>query len=76
MTDWLSERELLDQAGLSEAELRWFSDRFAAQMRCLTARGPGGEVRYAPDTVLLLRNLSAMVAQGATPEQIRTWFGL
>jgi hypothetical protein len=76
VTDWLTERELLAQAGISAAELRWFSERFAAQMRCLTAPGPGGEVRYAPDTVLLLRNLSAMVAQGATPEQIRTWFGL
>lgn len=76
MTEWLSERELLDQAGLNPAELRWFTERFAAQMRCLTVRGPDGEARYAPDTVPLLRNLSAMVAQGATPEQIRTWFGL
>jgi len=72
---WLSEEELLAEVGLSAAELRWFQARFATQMRCLTVRGPRGEVRYAPDAVPLLRNLAAMVAQGATPEQIRTWFG-
>jgi hypothetical protein len=45
-------------------------------MRCLSEAGADGQVRYAPDAVPLLRSLSAMVAQGATPEQIKAWFGL
>lgn len=76
MARWLTERELLEQAGLSPSELRWFGDRFAAQMAVLTRLGPGSEPRYAPDAVVLLRSLAAMVARGATPEQIKAWYGL
>lgn len=73
---WLTERQLLEQAGLSPAQLRWFRERFPAQLKCLTRRGPLGEARYAPDAVVLLRSLAAMVARGATPEQIKAWYGL
>ncbi|MFO7273810.1 MAG: hypothetical protein LOD90_05945 [Symbiobacteriaceae bacterium] len=76
MTRWLTEGELLRQSGLSPAELRWFRDRFAAQMAVLTRRGPEGEPRYAHDAVALLRSLAAMTARGATPEQIKAWYGL
>ena len=76
MTQWLTEGELLEQAGLSRDELRWFRERFAAQMAYLTRTGPLGEPWYAPDAVVLLRSLAAMVAQGATPEQIKAWYGL
>lgn len=76
MARWLTERELLEQAGISPAELRWFGDRFDAQMAVLTRRGPDGRPRYAPDAVVLLRSLATMVARGATPEQIKAWYGL
>jgi len=76
MGEWLTERQLLDRVGLSPAELRWYGEQFSAQMRCLEAAQPDGGVRYAPDAVALLRGLSAMVAQGASPDQIKTWFGL
>ncbi len=76
MARWLTEPELLEQTGLTRAELRWFRERFAAQMGCLTRRDPRGEPRYAPDAVVLLRSLAALVARGATPEQIKAWYGL
>lgn len=76
MGEWLTERQLLDKVGITRAELRWYTEQFSAQMRCLAAAQPDGGVHYAPDAVALLRGLSSMVAQGASPEQIKTWFGL
>lgn len=76
MAEWLTEGQLLESVGLTRAELHWYAAQFSAQMRCLVSAQPDGGVRYAPDAVPLLRGLSAMVAQGASPEQIKTWFGL
>lgn len=76
MEAWLSEQELVNLVGISKAELRWFEEQFREQMRLLTRREVGGAARYAPDSVALLRGLSAMIGQGATPEQIKGWFGL
>lgn len=73
---WISESELLELVGCSRAELRWLEGQFQEQMRLLTRREPGGSVRYAPDAVAFLRGLHAMVMQGATPAQIKGWFGL
>lgn len=76
MVDWLTEGELLERVGLSRAELRWFEEQFGEQMRFLIRRQGEGQNTYNPDAVALLRGLSAMVSQGATPEQIKGWFGL
>lgn len=76
MADWLTEEELLTQVGLSRAELRWFEEQFREQMRFLIRREGEGPVTYNPDAVAMLRGLAAMVGQGATPEQIKGWFGL
>lgn len=76
MTSWLTEAELLDQVGLSRTELRWFSEQFREQMRFLVRKEGAEPEVYNPDAVALLRGLSAMVSQGATPEQIKGWFGL
>lgn len=76
MTAWLSEGELLEQVGLSRMELRWFEEQFREQMRFLIRREGVGPATYNPDAVALLRGLSAMVSQGATPDQIKGWFGL
>jgi|GEM_PF-2557048 len=74
-TSWLSEAELLEQVGLSTDELRWYEEQFAQQMRYLK-RAEGVSTWYNPDAVAMLRGLSTMVSQGATPEQIKGWFGL
>lgn len=76
MAGWLTEEELLEQVDLNQAELRWFEEQFREQMRFLIRREGNGPAAYAPDTVAMLRGLSAMVAQGATPDQIKGWFGL
>ncbi len=72
---WLSEADLLEEVGLSLDEFRWYAEQFAQQMRYLV-REEEGVVRYSPDAVPMLRGLSTMVSQGATPEQIKGWFGL
>lgn len=76
MAGWLTERELLERVGVSREELRWFEEHFREQMRYLTRREGEGPLSYAPETVALLQGLSAMIAQGATPDQIKGWFGL
>lgn len=76
MATWLTEQELLERVGLSRAELRWFEEHFREQMRFLIRREGAGTVTYAPDAVAMLQGLSAMIAQGATPDQIKGWFGL
>lgn len=73
---WVSESEVLELVGCSRAELRWLEGQFQGQMRLLTRREPDGSLRYSPDAVAFLRGLHAMVAQGATPAQIKGWFGL
>jgi hypothetical protein len=76
MVSWLTEEELLEQVGFSLPELRWFEEQFREQMRFLIRREENGCATYNPDAVALLRGLSAMVGQGATPAQIKGWFGL
>lgn len=76
MGGWLTEQELLERAGLSQPELRWFEEQFREQMRFLIRREGAGAVTYAPDAVAMLQGLAAMIAQGATPDQIKGWFGL
>lgn len=76
MERWLTEGELLGSVGISRSELRWFSAQFHEQMRLLTRRDQEEGLLFHGDAVALLRGLSAMVAQGATPEQIKAWFGL
>lgn len=71
MTDYLTEEELLQQVGISQEELHWYEWQFGAQMRCLVVGR-----KYSRDAVAFLRGVSAMVAQGARPEQIKAWFGL
>ncbi len=73
---WLAQEDLLAQVGITAQELRYFQEQFQEQMKVLTQKGDDGAPRFLPDAVLLLRCLSAMKAQGATPEQIKGWFGL
>ncbi|MFZ5814132.1 MAG: hypothetical protein ACOY93_02345 [Bacillota bacterium] len=76
MAGWLTEQELLEQVGIEQAELRWLEEQFREQIRFLQRREGEGPLLYAPDAVALLRGLSTMTSQGATPEQIKGWFGL
>lgn len=75
MVIWLSEAELLAQVGIDQAEFRFLAEAFREQMRYLV-RQEGGVVTYNPDAVAMLRGLATMIAQGASPEQIKGWFGL
>lgn len=75
MVSWLSESELLAQAGIDQAEFRFLSEAFREQMRYLV-RQEGGVISYNSDAVAMLRGLATMIAQGASPEQIKGWFGL
>lgn len=68
--------QLLAEVGITAAELRYFQNHFAAQLRALTTRETDGTLRFSREAILLLRSLSAMRAQGATPAQIKGWFGL
>ena len=71
----LSRDELLQQTGITAKDLAWYQEHFQSQMRLLSQVTGDGE-RFAADAVLLLRGLSAMRSQGATAEQIKSWFGL
>lgn len=76
MSQGLLAEELLARVGLTPEDLDWFHLHFQEQMRLLTSKGFDGRTRYARETVLLLSSLSAMRAQGATPDQIKGWFGM
>lgn len=72
---YLPERELLNRLKMDTHRLTWFEEAFGEQMRLLCRQGAGGR-EWAEDTLALLDGLSNMIEAGATPEQIKTWFGL
>lgn len=72
---WIKSEELLRLVAMSEADLVWYREQFREQFRVLCRQEEGQEL-FAHDAVNLLRSLSAMRAHGATPEQIKGWFGL
>ena len=74
--DWLEREVVAAKSALSLTELAWFEEQFREQMRLLSRRGEHGKTMYRADVLRLLSGLSAMCAQGATPDQIKGWFGL
>lgn len=74
--EWLEREVVAVRAGVSLTELTWFEEQFREQMRLLSRRDQSGKVVYQSDVLRLLTGLSAMCAQGATPDQIKGWFGL
>lgn len=72
---YLPERELLIRLQIDNQRLNWFEESFGEQMRLLCRQGNGGR-EWAEDTLALLDGLSNMLEAGATPEQIKSWFGL
>lgn len=73
---WLRREELAAALDMSGEELRWFEEQFHEQVRLLTRTGDDGAVVYSGDALRLLQGVASMCAQGATPEQIKGWFGL
>jgi hypothetical protein len=72
---YVPERELLSRLQMDRRRLSWFEEAFGEQMRILCRQGSGGR-EWAEDTLALLDGLSSMLDAGATPEQIKAWFGL
>jgi len=74
--EWLEREAVAARAGVSLTELAWFEEQFREQMRLLSRRNEAGKIIYRSDVLRLLTGLAAMCAQGATPDQIKGWFGL
>jgi hypothetical protein len=72
---YLPEREILVRLQIDRGRLQWFEQVFREQMRVLVRQG-AHEREWAEDTLSLLTGLSSMLDAGATPEQIKAWFGL
>lgn len=72
---YMPERELLSRLQIDSQRLSWFEEAFGEQMRVLCRQGNSGR-EWAEDTLALLDGLSNMLEAGATPEQIKSWFGL
>jgi hypothetical protein len=72
---YMPERELLSRLQIDSHRLSWFEEAFREQMRQLCRQGSAGR-EWAEETLALLGGLSNMLEAGATPEQIKSWFGL
>lgn len=72
---YVPERELLNRLQIDSQRLSWFEEAFGEQMRLLCRQGSSGR-EWAEDTLALLDGLSNMLDAGATPDQIKSWFGL
>jgi len=73
---WMKRDELAVALDMTGEELLWYEEQFREQIRLLTRPGEDGGVVYSSDALRLLQGVSAMCAHGATPEQIKGWFGL